>query len=399
MAYLLVDLLKKYLILFLILIILIYGFVLRMECFYQFSSYPLEPDVKGFYSRAMAMKSFYQASAREPLYIFVCKIWLKIFNNRPFALRLLSLFSSLFLIFMVYLIGCRAFSPLIGILSAHLVSINYYLIYSSIRGVRFEFFNALILCFIFIAFIKKNISLNRALAILTLIGASMVLVRLSALFLVLCFLCYYFIEKSRESKNKFNFILKISFSFLIILLAVFPYLLNNKRVFGEWFYPSNNHAVAMRNIEFSGKKGFPTREEIKKNLYAGEKITPSKYIFGMHTLKDVFVRYLKGYYYCFSRYIKYSLHENKWILPFGITGLFAMFFSSARFIPICMAITVFPTAFILPLNVTENGVMGMDMRFAMPAYPFFALGAAYFFQLVLTSFYSVLVEERGGDYK
>jgi hypothetical protein len=78
------------------------------------------------------------------------------------------------------------------------------------------------------------------------------------------------------------------------LVLIMPHLIHNKKEYGDFMYSANYHARFYRNLEFQGQPGFPSKEEVAMNAYAGEPVTAFEYIVQMHEWKDIVQRVLRG---------------------------------------------------------------------------------------------------------
>ncbi|MCX5902836.1 MAG: hypothetical protein NTV89_05070, partial [Proteobacteria bacterium] len=100
--------------------------------------------------------------------------------------------------------------------------------------------------------------------------------------LILTLACYLFLLKRRWNAGMATATLAIA------VVLVLPHLYNTYTRYGDPFYAINHHTRFYANIEFAGKPGFPTTEQIaKEGWYAGPKITPFEYYFKHHTLWQV----------------------------------------------------------------------------------------------------------------
>lgn len=352
------------------LFILLIAFLARFKYLVYYKNLPLEPDAAGFFELAKQNQSFYAASYREPLPVFLIRAGTSIFGQNLLIVRLQSFIFSLFLVWLVFYIGTKIFNPWYGLGATFCVAINPYLILTSVRGLRLELYTTLLLLIVLFLFVEKNLSLNKRLLIIGIIGGFLGLTRMEGLSILLLLLLYLLVTENHWLwKGKMLLLGKLIVSFLISLSMVMPFLSNCKKVYGSYFHGSNVQANFWRNQELTAK------EEIANRAGADEPITPFTYIFKMHTRKEVIKRYFQGYVFAFTRYLKHCLKGQQPLLFLGIIGMILLLFSPARFLTISLLIALLPVAFILPLNTV--GYQGVDVRFVMHVFPLFSFCIIY----------------------
>jgi len=168
-----------------------------------------------------------------------------------------------------------------------------------------------------------------------------------------------------------------------ILAVALPYLVFNYREVGAFFAPLHNHARFWRNHEFAGQPGYPTRQEVIEGSRLGAPITTFEYVFEKHSLLEVGRRYLQGYRYALGRYLPRlfnfipPLELLRYALWLTLPGLVAchLLGREGYFLLFASLITLFPNAFILPLNVvlTKDAPAfgpGVEPRFTFPLLSF-----------------------------
>lgn len=246
----------------------------------------LDPDVRGYQNFANKMNlfsdnGFYSAEfdKREPLYIFVIKLFFLFFGSSDTHLRFVSFVFSLVTIYLTYKIGREWFCNIVGLSAAFILSVHPYLIELSAKGFRAEFFTTLVLLFIYYGYVKKNMnSFFRVLATAIFAGG-ILLTRTESLVMISVILAVYpFMAKSNWNVQMALITLMLGISLLV------PHLYGVYKKHGSPFYTVNQYARFYTNREFMDKPGFPTREEIiKKGMYTGSKITPVEYYLKLHT--------------------------------------------------------------------------------------------------------------------
>ena len=111
---------------------------------------------------------------------------------------------------------------------------------------------------------------------------------------------------------------------LAVWLLVAPYLIYNRSQAGAAFAPHQAHARFWRNHEFAGRPGFPTRAEVVADSYCGPPITPSGYVFGLHSFPEVVGRLVKGTFAAYTRYLWRLCTDWPWLTLLFPAGLIAL---------------------------------------------------------------------------
>ncbi len=144
----------------------------------------LDPDAQGYKLYADKLvpftdTGFYSAqfSMREPFFLLVSKGFFQIFGSSDTHLRLLSLFLSMMVVYLVYIIARELFGQSWGLLTALGIALNIPLIVESGRGLRLELEMALILLFCYMGFIRREIGYFPRFVFLGVIGGLIVLTR------------------------------------------------------------------------------------------------------------------------------------------------------------------------------------------------------------------------------
>jgi hypothetical protein len=352
---------KSFLVASIFTLLLSYFFLLRLSYWHRFWHAPLESDAKNFQKLSSEMTFFYQTTIREPFFILIVRGFDKLLGRNLPATRLQSFVFSLALVSLVFFFSWRTFNLPTAFIAFILVGVNRYLLFSSIRGLRLEFFVCLTFLYLWSLFLSKKLPLAG------LLGGLLILVRVSAISIVGVSLIYFLIFNRKRVPWRELFLL-----LLIISVIIIPFFLNSYSQHGDAFFLYNRMAKFWRNQEFHGQPGFPTTEEVRQNGYCGAEISLREYIFGLHTFKEVLGRYLKGYFIAFSQYIRYTLKGYSWLVIVGILGMLKIVISPQGYIVWALIAQLFPFAFILPLTALDVP-KGVDLRFVMHIYPLFAI--------------------------
>lgn len=277
--------------------IFVWGLSRRIVAFAHVVDQVLESDVVGYREIARAATSPYDTHFREPLWIWMNTGWLTVVGWDAPQVRILSLIMSLIMVAVAYKVF-RDYTgrPLIGGLVAVLLFMNPYLIRLSVRGFREEAYAATVLAVVYFALVPTPaLSLRVQVVGLALAGAAMQLLRFNSYAMVLPLLLLWAWRKA-EGKR-----ILAAIPILFILAVSIPHVLHNDKVYGDPLYSINMHVSWYRNYEFSVAKGAPcegcpSREEYFVTPYAGPPVTPFQYLFGMHSLGEIAITTLKGYW-------------------------------------------------------------------------------------------------------
>jgi hypothetical protein len=301
------------------------------------------------------MKHLYDTSFREPLWIWTIKVWFLLFGSSDQNLRILSVFLSVGMLIASWKFFYR-FTRHAGIslLTLAILSVHPYLIMMSVRGLRLELLTIALLILAFYTFVDDpGIKPRTRLSGLTIGGLLSVLQQLNTLSFVMLFWFYAFWRYRLGWRN-----LLLPFSTVALLLT--PYLIYCARVFGDPLWSVNVHAIWYRNYELmvvykTGCPWYHSVAEFERNAYLGPRTTTLEYIFGMHSLKEVFSRLLVGY-------AKIFLYPNRYLwLQIGLkslaaylvylVGILKAITSPCRALLLLPLLTVNFLAFLVPINV------------------------------------------------
>jgi len=258
----------------------------------------LGPDARGYaqYAQKMALFSdhgFYSAqfATREPLYIFVVKVFFSVFGTADTHLRFTSCVFSLAVVYLTFKIGNRWFNSVTGLVAAFIAAVHPYLVELSPQGLRGECFTTLVLLFIYVGYVKKNMPVSTRTVFAGILAGFVLLVRSESLFMIaVIVLALPFFAPGRWRFARAVLVLIIG----LALLA--PHLFSTYQRHGDPFYAAHMHMRFYRNLEFMGKPGFPTQKEImEKGMYTGPEVTPIEYYFKLHTPWQVLEYSAKGF--------------------------------------------------------------------------------------------------------
>jgi len=309
----------------------------------------------GFYSA--------QFSMREPFFLLVAKGFFQLLGSSDTHLRLVSLFLSMLVIYLVYMIARELFGQSWGLLTALVIALNLPLIIESGKGLRLELEMALILLFCYLGFIRKEIGYFPRFVFLGIIGGLIVLTR-SAYLPGLGLLAVAAAAYHRKGIKSVTLISFISIFIMIVLLA--PHQYGIYRTHGDLFWDTNMHARWFANMEFAGQPGFPGREVVERDGYTGPRLTYGEYLFKLHSPREVIAGSFRGLYKIASHMDVIGYHKrvsaivglnlgwmDQILNLLGAIGLFlSVLLPGYRWLPFAFIALVFPVAFVYDKGLT-----------------------------------------------
>lgn len=276
--------------------VLAWGLSRRLVAFAQAVPFKLDPDALGYMQLARSLASPYETQAREPLWVWVVKLWLGMAGWNAPAMRLLTVLCSMLVIWLAYrLFRDYTGRTALGVLVAWLLADHDYLIQLSVRGLREEACTAALLAVSYVVFVRpRTCSLAWQAAGLALAGAAAQLLRFTSVAILLPLLAWWG-WRAGDRHGRY------SAGVLLVIAAVsLPHLLHNHWMFGDPLYSVNRHVAWFRNYETVVQKGracdgCPSEAEWAANPYGGPPITALEYVFGQHGWREILADTLEGY--------------------------------------------------------------------------------------------------------
>jgi hypothetical protein len=336
----------------------------------------LDPDVMSYMQIAANMRTPYGTDHREPLWVWATRGWLDVAGWGALEMRLLSLLCSLALILAAY----KFFSDytgqwMVGAGVAWLLSVNPYLVQLSVRGLREELCAVAILAVAYLVYVRpSSLSPYAQAAGLALGGAVLQLLRFSSYPILLALLALW---SWRQSPGQRRLVL-LPLAFIVAVSV--PHAVHNARVFGDPFYSVNIHFSWFRNYEFVVRRGLPCegcpdREKFFTTPYAGPRITPVEYVFGLHSPGEIARDLLEGYRKMYlARTDWFRVQSSTDSLPgyvLFLVGLGALLMGPNREILLLVVIL----ANVLPFIMLQNA--HSDIRLAVGTIPFVTFAVVY----------------------
>jgi len=369
------------------LLILGVGLFVRLLYFDRVIYRALDPDAQGYrlFAERMTLvgeNGFYSAnfSMREPFFLLVAKAVFHMLGPSDTHLRLLSLFLSLLVIHLVYKLARALFGYELGLLAGLGMSLNVPLVVESGRGLRLELEMVLLLLFCYVGFVKREIAPLHRFLLLGLLGGATVLTRSSYL-LGLFLLAVIAAVVHERSLRRIALMGALAVLLMISLLALHQVMIYKRH--GDPFWDTNMHVRFYANQEFGGTPGFPSREVLERDAYAGPKLTYAEYLFRLHTPAEAISGTLRGALKIAAgmdlvgswRPIPAILGFNPgWVdhvfTAVGGSGLLlALGAPGLRWLPLAFLVLTGPVAFLYDRGLTE------PYRLTMQGFPFFLLSA------------------------
>lgn len=193
--------------------------------------------------------------AHSPLWFYLTDIAMRIFGVTMFSTRFLSFFYGTLSIIVVYLVAAKIFDKKIGLISAFLLSISFYLIrYTLIEMDLSAIFFLLCAIYLFIESVEKNKFPYLAAVCIGIAS----LIKTLSLFFVPAFLIAFFLFNKGKENRKRN--IKHVFLFGIIIILLFsPILFHNyfwykdkgkvDVYFAQYFFPE-------LRADYAGQMGY-----------------------------------------------------------------------------------------------------------------------------------------------
>ncbi|MCB2156895.1 glycosyltransferase family 39 protein [bacterium] len=328
--------------------IMLAGLAARWDAFEVNRRSELSPDAAGYIEIASAGGALYETAqehapwVREPLFPWLLRAWFVCAPETAASARFFSMLISLAALAAVFLVGVRLMGWVPGIVAALAVAVLPEWADIASKVLRID----LVVLLTMGAFANRLWLEDRPWwrsASWAIVGTAMVLTRISALSFIVPIIAWEAIRKRWNWGEVF-----IPVLLLIVLLA--PHLRFNQRHSpdGDLFYSSTVHTRFYLNAEHIGEPGWPTAEEYRANPYSGDPVTSLGYFFKFHTLPEVIVGHVKGYWNLFVwRHPRVSMFFGwEWLMIPGLVGAWAMLRDRKWWAAIWFGIIGFPFAFI-----------------------------------------------------
>jgi len=354
---------------------LILSLYVRFSVIAANNSEPLRGDAGGFVLHARAMTNFYEASPREPFWVLWVKCAAAPFKEAKTGMRFAAAGVFSLSAVLLFLILRRELGNAPALAGGLFYLIIPYMYFSHIRAHRLELYLLLLLLFCYILIRGLNSVFSVLAAGLS--AAALVLTRMESLAVIIPGFAFYVFKQRRAMLPALK---KSALALLAALILASPFFVSCRRAYGSFFHDLNNHARFWDSHEHAGEEGFRSPEETLVRPYEGRNVSVFQYIFSGRNLKNITVRFVKGYYKTFTRAARHMLRVyydlSFLIYPFWAGLLMMPFSKKGRGLLFWGLLFIFPHAYILNLNVV--GKPSVDIRFAASSVPLMAFAAGFF---------------------
>lgn len=367
----------------------------RLAAFSEVGGSQLGPDAITYMHLAESLQHPYDTMYREPLWIWMIKAWFSIVGSSAAHQRLLTVLLSLAVIWATYKVfAAYTDRPLVGAVTAAAVAGNAYLIRLSVQGLREEAYLLAVLGIVYLIFVKAaGLSPVRHAVWLGIAGAAAHLLRFNSYLFFFPLLAWWAWRQGRPSW-------RLAWLPIVMIVALaIPHLVHNQQQWGDPLYSVNVHFVWSRNYEFvllkqTGCPGCPPRQEVEAESTSGPTINAWQYLFGLHSVQEVFSRTMQGYRDLYLRpgelFEIQSGTASIWGFGFYLIGLGLVLMSTYRE----MVAVILLLANGVPFALT----LGIDPRIAIQTAPIVAFILAYGFARSLEAVMNAIGhEEKAGE--
>lgn len=319
-------------------------------------------DPINYLKYAREMTSFYQPHVREPVFLTLTRAALWAVDDQDVGLSFASAAGSTLAIFATYLVGAALLSPLVGLLGALLVAIEFQMVTWAPDGWRDDTFTATVLFAVWALLrLRARPSFGNALLAGALCGISC-LTRITALAFIVPGLAWIIVE--RMASSRLERAKAVGMASLILAIVVGPYLINCAVATGDPFIAINYHTIYYRYAEHR-----PVAQPISVVEYLRSKVADQGPVATLDTaLNGLLIQPFITKWYGFQAW---SPGLGGIARALALVGLAAMvFLARGRLLLVTLLGSLVPYMF------TWNVGDGNAWRFTMPAYPFFLIAAA-----------------------
>jgi hypothetical protein len=298
----------------------------RWQAFLEARRTPLSPDEAGFLMMALRGGPLYDTWqefapwVREPLFPWLLRLWLWVTPDSAASAHLLAMLLSVAAVAAVALVGARLFGGFVGIAAGLVLATSPEW---AAEGTRVLRLNLSVLLLMGLVAVRREAGTRpwwRS-GLGGLLAGMLVLTRISSLAFVVPVLAW---EAWRRKWQPAEMIL----AGCLVAVPLLPHLGFNYRHqdSGDYFYSSTVHTRFYSNRDFAGTEGFPSREEVAADPYAGEPMSAGTYFLRHHGLVATAVGHVKGYWRLF---VWGTLRErlargHEWLLLPGLVGAWAL---------------------------------------------------------------------------
>lgn len=239
-------------------------------------SEPLLPDAQGYFARAIDWyPGAWLGGFREPAWGLANAVPIQIFGEDPTVLRMSSVVMFVALIVATQYLAREAVGTWLAIAVGAVLALSEWLILQAVSGLREETaaLAAVVVCVLAIRLRHDW----RYLLMLGVLAGLAAMVRWDTVILTLPVLAGVFWQHRVPRKHA-------ALALVGFAVVIAPFLIGNAIKFDDPTYHSNVHSKFFRNLEFAGQPGYPTKEEVAVDAFAGPDETWPSYLFEDHDL-------------------------------------------------------------------------------------------------------------------
>jgi hypothetical protein len=320
---------------------------------------PYDGDPWNYIRLGRAMVHFYDASIREPVFVWATKCFLAVLGGQDVAVAFASATFSVLLVFATYLLGEAAFSRSVGLIAALALAVEHNVVELAAQGWRddaFAFF-VVLSTFAHVRLTKKPSFAGAVFAGLA--GGGACLTRITSLsFLVPAWAYLLAVLPVRPFTRRLEL---VAGSAALSLACLAPYLATCAIVFHDPFYSINVHTAYYRGAE---------------QIPIDKPMSAFQYLFGRGRPFEVADTFLLGvtnipFEQRWTGFDYWRPGLGQWLCVLSLLGLSAFpFMAEGRLLLLILVTSLAPFAF------TWNVGGGGGWRFRLHAYAFYLLAAA-----------------------
>lgn len=202
---------------------------------------PYRHDPKSYLDSARAMRHFYEARLREPLFVFSTKVGLWVTGGQDVAVSLVSSVFGWLLVPATYALGRALGGVVVGLTAALLVAIDPQLIGTGVHGYRDDLFSLLTVLFAVACLrLHRRGSLGAG-VLVGVVGAGACLTRITAITFVLPGLLAVMLSPAPGRRQGQAIAVLVAVTLVVALVA--PFLASCWAVYGDPLYSINWHSA------------------------------------------------------------------------------------------------------------------------------------------------------------
>ena len=325
------------------------------------SEHPYLGDPWSYIRLGREMQHFYDASIREPMFVYATRFFLGLLGGRDIAVAFCSAAFSVLLVLATYLLGAAAFSRGVGLIAGFAMALEHSVIALSVEGWRDDAFAFFVILSAF-ALVRLMTTPTFSWALVAgLVGGGACLTRITSVsFLVPAWLFVLFFGRRDAEARRL-----LGLTVFLTCLSILPFLVTCRIVFHDPFYSINAHTGFYR---------------IAEGLSGREPMSVGHYLFGRGRLLRVGETALLGlttfpFSQCWTGLDYLRPGVGSTLAALSALGMVLWMFSPlGRFLLVILVTSLVPYAF------TWDLPGGAGWRFRAHAYPLYLLAAGYALQ-------------------